>query len=90
MNTLIICATIVACVYIVCYCINKIIDKIIEHENLIDSMSDDIYTIENIVNRTVSIDLYNDTVKHNLLTIKYIISKYVEEPEDADTSTKES
>lgn len=90
MNTLIICATIVACVYIVCYYINKLTDKIIEHESFINSMSDDIDSIKDIVDRTVAIDLYNDTVKHNLLTIKHIISKYVEENEDADTSTKES
>lgn len=79
MNTLIICATIVTCFYIVCYYINKLTDKTIENENLINSMFDDIDSIENIVNRTVAIDLYNDTVKHNLLTIKHIISKYVEE-----------
>lgn len=90
MNTLIICATIVACVYIVCYYINKLTDKTIEHESLVTSMSDDIDSIKDIVDRTSTLDLYNDTVKHNLLTIKHIISKYVEEPEDADTSTKES
>lgn len=90
MNTLIICATIVACVYIVCYYINKLTDKTIEHESLINSMSDDIDSIKDIVDRTVTIDLYNDTAKHNLLTIKHIISKYVEETEDADTSAKES
>lgn len=90
MNTLIICATIVACVYIVCYYINKLTDKTIEHESFVNSMSDDIDSIKDIVDRTCSIDLYNDTIKHNLLTIKHIISKYVEEPKDADTSTKES
>lgn len=90
MNTLIICATIVACVYIVCYYINKLTDKTIEHESLINSMSDDIDSIKDIVDRTVTIDLYNDTVKHNLLTIKHIISKYVEETETSDTSSEES
>lgn len=90
MNTLIICATIVTCVYTICYYINKLTDKTIEHESLINSMSDDIDSIKDIVDRTFTIDLYNDTVKHNLLTIKYIISKYVEETEDADISTKES
>lgn len=90
MNTLIICATIVACVYIVCYYINKLTDKTIEHESFVNSMSDDIDSIKDIVDRTSTLDLYNDTVKHNLLTIKHIISKYVEESEDADTSTKES
>lgn len=90
MNTLVICATIVACVYIVCYYINKLTDKTIEHESLINSMSDDMDSIKDVVDRTVTIDLYNDTVKHNLLTIKHIISKYVEESEDANSSTKES
>ena len=33
---------------------------------------------------------HNDTVKHNLLTIKHIVSKYVEEPETTDTSSEES
>lgn len=79
MNTLIICSTIVACVYVICYYINKLTDKTIENENLVNSMFDDIDSIEDIVSRTVAIDLYNDTVKHNLLTIKHIISKYVEE-----------
>lgn len=90
MNTLVICATIVACVYIVCYYINKLIDKTIEHESFIDSMSNDIYSIKNVVDRTIAIDLYNDTVKHNLLTIKHIVSKYVEEPKTTDTSSEES
>lgn len=90
MNTLVICATIVACVYIICYYINKLIDKTIEYESLINSMSDDIYSIKNVVDRTITIDLYNDTVKNNLLTIKHIISKYVEESEDVNSSTKES
>lgn len=90
MNTFIICATIVASIYIICYYINKLTDKTIEHESLVNSMSDDIDSIKDIVDRTCAIDLYNDTVKHNLLTIKHIISKYVEENEDADTSTKES
>lgn len=90
MNTLIICTTIVASIYIICYYINKLTDKTIEHESLVNSMSDDIDSIKDIVDRTCAIDLYNDTVKYNLLTIKHIISKYVEETENADTSIKES
>lgn len=90
MNTLIICATIVVSIYVVCYYINKLTDKTIEHESLVNSMSNDIDFIKDIVDRTCAIDLYNDTAKHNLLTIKHIISKYVEETENADTSTKES
>lgn len=89
MNTLIICATIAVCIYIICYYINKLITKNKEHESLVTSMFGDIYAIKDIVDKTVAIDLYQDTVKNNLLTIKSIISKYVEE-EDADTSTKES
>lgn len=90
MNTLVICATIVVCVYIVCYYINKLIDKTIEHESLINSMSDDINSIKDVVDRTIDIDLYNETAKNNLLIMKRITSKYVEESEDANSSTKES
>lgn len=90
MNTLIICATVVASIYIVCYYINKLIDEITKHENLVNSMSDDIVSIKDIIDRTYAIDVYNDTVKHNLLTINHILSKYVEEPGNANTSTKES
>lgn len=90
MNTLIICATIVGCIYIICYYINKLITKTIENENFVNSMYDDIYSIKDIIDRTISIEIYNDNVKNNLLTIKRIISKYVEESEDANSSTKES
>lgn len=90
MNTIIICATIVVCVFIVCYYINKLTTKTIESENFVNSMFDDIDSIKDIINRTLAIDIYNDTVKHNMITIKHIISKYVEETNDADTSTKES
>lgn len=46
MNTLIICATIVASIYVICYYINKLTDKTIEHESLVSSMSDDIDSIK--------------------------------------------
>lgn len=90
MNTLVICATIVACIFIVCYYIDRLTTKTIENESFLNSMSDDISSIKDIVDRTISIDIYNESVKYNLLTIKHIISKYVEESEDANSSTKES
>lgn len=90
MNTLIICATIVVCIFIICYYINRLTTKTIENESFLNSMSDDISSIKDIVDRTISIDIYNESVKHNLLTIKHIMSKYVEESEDANSSTKES
>lgn len=89
MNTLIICATIVVCIFIICYYIDRL-TKTIKNESFLNSMSDDINSIKDIVDRTISIDIYNESVKQNLLTIKHILSKYVEESEDANSSTKES
>lgn len=89
MNSLIICASITGCIYIICYYINNIVDNIIKIKNSTNSMSNDIKTIKDIINRSISIEVYNDTIKHNLLTIKHITSKYVEEPGNANTSTKE-
>lgn len=90
MNTLIICSTIAICIYIICYYINKLIDKAIESDTFINSIYDDMDTIKDIIGRTFDIELYNDVIKHNLSTINRIVSKYVEESEIADTSTKES
>ena len=90
MNTLIICATIVVCIFIICYYINKFIDKAAETGSTVNSMFDDIATIKEVIDRTASIEYYNDTIKHNILTVKHIVSKYVEEPETTDTSSKES
>lgn len=90
MNTLIICATIVVCIFIICYYINKFIDKAAETDSTVNSMFDDMATIKEVINRTASIECYNDTIKHNILTVKHILSKYVEEPETTDTSSEES
>ena len=90
MNTLIICATIVVCIFIICYYINKFINKAAETDSTVNSMFDDIATIKEVIDRTASIECYNDTIKHNILTVKHILSKYVEEPETTDTSSKES
>lgn len=90
MNTLIICATIVVCIFIICYYINKFIDKAAETDSTVNSMFDDMATIKEVIDRTASIECYNDTIKHNILTVKHILSKYVEEPETTDTSSKES
>lgn len=90
MNTLIICATIVVCIFIICYYINKFIDKAAETDSTVNSMFDDVDTIKEVIDRTASIECYNDTIKHNILTVKNIVSKYAEEPETTDTSSKES
>lgn len=90
MNTLIICATIVVCIFIICYYINKFINKAAETDSTVNSMFDDMATIKEVIDRTASIECYNDTIKHNILTVKNIVSKYVEESEDANSSTKES
>lgn len=90
MNTLIICATIVACIFIVCYYINKLTDKAVETDSTINSMFDDMATVKEVIDRTVSIECYSDTIKHNILTVKNIVSKYVEELETPDTSSEES
>lgn len=90
MNTSMICVTIISCVFIICYYINKLANNGMEHEELINSMFNDIAEINDIIDRTSDIEIYNDTIKHNLLTIKYIISKYVEEAKYIDTKTKKS
>ena len=90
MNTLIICATIVVCIFIICYYINKFIGKTIETDSTINSIFDDMATIKEVIDRTASIEIYHDAIKHNVLTIKNIVSKYVEESEATDTSSEES
>lgn len=90
MNTLIICATIVVCIFIICYYINKFINKAVETDSTVNSMFDDMATIKEVIDRTASIECYNDTIKHNILTVKNIVSKYVEEPKTTDTSSEES
>lgn len=90
MNTLIICATIVACVYIVCYYVNKLAKRAMENDSTVNSIFDDMSTIKEIVDRSTTIECYSDTIKHNLLTVKNIVSKYVEETETSDTSSEES
>ena len=90
MNTLIICATIVVCIFIICHYINKFIGKTIETDSTINSIFDDMDTIKEVIDRTASIEIYQDAIKHNVLTIKNIVSKYVEESETTDTSSEES
>lgn len=90
MNTLIICATIVACIFIICYYINKLAKRIMENDSTINSMFDDMSTIKEIIDLSTTIECYSDTIKHNLLTVQKIVSKYVEEPETSNTSSEES
>lgn len=90
MNTLIICATIVACIFIICYYIDKLADKAVETDSIVNSMFDDMSTIKEVIDRTLSIECYSDTVKHNILTVKNIVSNYVEEPKTPDTSSEKS
>ena len=70
--------------------INKFINKAAETDSTVNSMFDDMATIKEVIDRTVSIECYNDTIKHNILTVKNIVSKYVEEPKTTDTSSEES
>lgn len=88
MNTLIICFTIVICIFIVCYYINKFINNKIENDNMTNSLFDDVNIIKEIIDRSSKVEFYNEGLKHNILTIKNILSKYVEENESVDTSSK--
>ena len=88
MNTLIICSTIVLCIFVVCYYINKFINNKIENNNVVNSLFDDVNTVKEIIDRISKIEFYNEGLKHNILTIKNILSKYVEENESVDTSSK--
>lgn len=90
MNTLIICATILLCVFVVCYYISKLINNTIENNNVVNSLFDDVSTVKEIIDRISKIEFYNEALKQNILTIKNILSKYVEENESVDTSSKES
>lgn len=90
MNTLIICVTIVLCIFIVCYYINKFINNKIENDNITNSLFDDVNIVKEIIDRSSKVEFYNEGLKHNILTIKNILSKYVEENESIDTSSKES
>ena len=90
MNTLIICSTIVLCIFIVCYYINKFINNKIENDNVVNSLFDDVHIVKEIIDRSSKVEFYNEGLKHNILTIKNILSKYVEENESVDTSSKES
>lgn len=88
MNTLIICITIVLCIFIVCYYINKFINNKIENDNMTNSLFDDVNIIKEIIDRSSKVEFYNEGLKHNILTIKNILSKYVEENESIDDSSK--
>lgn len=90
MNTLIICFTIVICIFIVCYYINKFINNKIENDNMTNSLFDDVNIIKEIIDRSSKVEFYSEGLKHNILTIKNILSKYIEENESVDTSSKES
>lgn len=90
MTTFIICATIIVCVFIIFYYTDKFNERTLEKDNTVNSIFDDTDTILNIVKRIENVEIYNDTVKHTLLTIKHITSKYVEETKGNDESTTES
>ena len=90
MNTLIICSTIVLCIFVVCYYINKFINNKIENDNITNSLFEDVHIVKEIIDRISKIEFYNESLKQNILTIKNILSKYVEENESVDTSSKES
>ena len=89
MNTLIICTTIVACIFIICYYIDKFAKRAMENDSTVNSIFDDMVTIKEVVDRTTTIECYNDTIKHNLLTVKNIVSKYVEETETSVVNLEE-
>ena len=88
MNTLIICSTIALCIFVVCYYINKFINNKIENNNVVNSLFDDVNTVKEIIDRISKIEFYNEALKQNILTIKNILSKSVEENESIDTSSK--
>lgn len=88
MTTLIICLTIVICVYIFFYFINILDKRNKETAEDITTMFDDIDNIKEIIDRTITIDIYNDSVKQNLLTINNILSKYYDDR--TNSSTEES
>ena len=90
MNILIICSTIVLCIFVVCYYINKFINNKIENDNITNSLFEDVHIVKEIIDRISKIEFYNESLKQNILTIKNILSKYVEENESIDTSSKES
>lgn len=90
MNILIICSTIVLCIFVVCYYINKFINNKIENDNITNSLFEDVHIVKEIIDRISKIEFYNESLKQNILTIKNILSKYVEENESVDTSSKES
>ena len=90
MNILIICSTIVLCIFVVCYYINKFINNTMKNNNVVNSLFDDIHIVKEIIDRISKIEFYNESLKQNILTIKNILSKYVEENESIDTSSKES
>lgn len=79
MNTFIICTIIIIGIFIVCYYINKFKNELVELNDIISFILKDMSSIEEIVDKTISIDCNNETIKHNLLTIKNIVSKYDEE-----------
>ena len=79
MNTIVICSTIVTCIFIICYYVDKFVKRTMENDSTVNSIFNDIDTIKEIVDRSTTIECYNDTIKHNILTIKNIVSKYIED-----------
>ena len=79
MITIIICATIVACVYIFFYFINKLDKREKETARYVNIIFEDMINIKEIVDRTKTLEAYDPAIKHNLLTISSILSKYYNE-----------
>lgn len=88
MNIFIICATVVICIYIICYHINKSNRDKLVHDNELNDLYNDIDNIKFTVDKLKSIELYSDTVKCGLLTISNVIDKYYDKEgvEDSEES----
>ena len=88
MNTFIICATVVICIYIICYHINQFNRDKLTHDSELNDLYNDIDNIKFTVDKLKSIELYSDTVKHGLLTISNVIDKYYDKEgvEDSEES----
>lgn len=91
-STVIICLTIIICLVVVCYFVDKMYCHHVDVENSVDLMYEDMNSIINLINRSVE-GVYSEAAKHNLTTIKQIVSKYIDEEtekaEDDNTNNVE-
>lgn len=88
--TIIICITVTFCVSIYLYYKDKQDERKKLNDDLLNSMSNDIDVISNVINRIDNYAVCTNAAIQNIKTIKYILSKYSENNEVINSKTEKS